>query len=258
MPQLNFVKQGKGPVLVLSHSLGSDLGMWDEVAAALEARYTVLRYDHRGHGKSEVVPGPYTMAALAEDVASLIAEQAKKPVHFIGLSMGGMVAQALAVRYPQMIRSIVVANSANYFDEARRASWRERIETVRKEGLQAISGQTMQRWFTREFRADTINGGAQRVERIRATLEATDPQAYIACCEAILGMDFRTSNGLIHCPSLVIYGKRDESTPEDMSRAISLAISGAQLHAMNTAHLSATEKPMSFAKLVSDFLEAVQ
>ncbi|MES2973888.1 MAG: alpha/beta fold hydrolase [Pseudomonadota bacterium] len=257
MPQLNFVKQGKGPVLVLSHSLGSDLGMWDDVAAALQARFTVLRYDHRGHGKSEVVPGPYTLAALAEDAASLIAEQARKPVHFIGLSMGGMVAQALAVRYPQMIRSIVVANSSNYFEEARRASWRERIDTVRKDGMAAIAEQTMQRWFTREFRADTVNGGIGRVARTRAVLEATDPGAYIACCEAIMAMDFRTSDGLIHCPSLVIYGKRDESTPEAMSRAISLAISGAQLHGMNTAHMSATEKPLSFAKLVSDFLETV-
>ena len=116
----------------------------------------------------------------------------------------------------------------------------------------------MQRWFTREFRADTINGGMEQVARTRAVLEATDPATYIACCEAIMAMDFRSSNGLIHCPSLVIFGKRDESTPEAMARAMSLAISGAQLHGMNTAHLSATEKPLFFAKLVSDFLETVQ
>jgi len=255
MPQLNFVKQGKGPIIVLSHALGSDLGMWDEVAAGLQTRYTVLRYDHRSHGKSEVVPGTCTIAGLAEDAAALIAGQAREPVHFVGISMGGMVAQALAVRFPELIRSIVVANSANYFEEPRRTSWLERIKTVREQGMAAIAEGTMQRWFTRECRADTTNGGIERVAKARATLLATDRDAYLACCEAIMTIDFRTSNGLIHCPALVVAGKRDESTPEAMSRCIALAISGAQLRVLDTAHMSAMEQPLSFAKLVSDFIE---
>jgi 3-oxoadipate enol-lactonase len=256
MPQLNFVKQGKGPILVLSHALGSDLGMWDEVATALQSRYSVLRYDHRGHGKSQAVPGPYTMAALAEDAAALIAQEARQPVHFVGISMGGMVAQALAVRYPQMIRSIVVANSASHYDDKIRARWQERIRLVQQGGTEAVADYVMERYFTPEFRADTVNGGQARVAAARARLVATDAQAYLASCEAIAGIDFRSSNGLIHCPSLVLAGLRDESTPPALSRAIAIAISGAQLSMLDTAHLSAVEQPLSFAKLVSDFLQS--
>lgn len=257
MPQLNFVKQGKGPIIVLSHALGSDLGMWDEVAAGLLPRYTVLRYDHRGHGKSQRVPGPCTIASLAEDAASLIAAEAGRPVHFVGISMGGVVAQALAVRYPQLISSIVVANSSAFYGEAARAAFQARIDTVREHGMQAIAEGTMQRWFTPECRADDTNGGMERVARARATFDATDRQSWLTCAEAIAGVDFRTSNGLIHCPSLVVAGKRDESTPEEMSRAIALAISGAELRVLDTGHLSAMEQPLSFGKLVSDFVETV-
>jgi 3-oxoadipate enol-lactonase len=255
MPQLNFVKEGKGPIIVLSHALGADLHMWDEVADGLKTRYTVLRYDHRGHGKSEVVPGPCTLAVLAEDAAALIAAQSRRPVHFVGISMGGMVAQALAVRFPQLIRSIVVANSANYFDELVRASRLERIKAVRELGIAAIADATLARWFTPECRADTTNGGIERVAKARATMLATDKAAYLACIEAIMQIDLRTSNGLIHCPALVVAGKRDESTTEAMVRAISLSISGAQLRLLDTAHMSAMEQPLSFAKLVSDFIE---
>ena len=255
MPQLNFVKQGKGPIIVLSHALGADLHMWDEVAAGLQTRFSVLRYDHRGHGKSEAVPGACTLAGLVDDAAELIAGQARQPVHFVGISMGGMVAQALAVRFPQLIRSIVVANSASYFDELRRAGWIERIKTVREQGIAAIAEGTLARWFTPESRADTTNVGIERVAKARATMLATNRDAYLACCEAIMQIDLRTSNGLIHCPALVVAGKRDESTPEAMSRVIAMAISGAQLRVLDTAHMSAMEQPLSFAKLVSDFIE---
>ncbi|MBC7381263.1 MAG: alpha/beta fold hydrolase [Burkholderiaceae bacterium] len=256
MPQLNFIKQGKGPILVLSHALGSDLGMWDEVATALQSRYTVLRYDHRGHGKSEVVPGPYTIAGLAEDAAALIARQARQPVHFVGISMGGIVAQALAVRYPQWIRSVVVADAASHADDKTRARWQERIRLVEEGGIEAVADYVMARYFTPEFRADTENGGKARVAATRARLVATDPAAYVASCQALANMDFRTSNGLIHCPSLVVCGLRDEYTPPALSRAMAIGISGAQLRMLDTAHLSAVEQPLSFAKLVSDFLQS--
>ncbi|RYX93858.1 MAG: alpha/beta fold hydrolase [Comamonadaceae bacterium] len=257
MPQLNFVKEGKGPIIVLSHALGSDLHMWDEVAAGLLPRFTVLRYDHRGHGRSERVAGPYTIAGLAEDAAALIAEQARRPVHFVGISMGGMVAQALAVRFPQMISSIVVANSANFYEGAARTGFKSRVNAVREGGLAAIADGTMERWFTPECRADETNGGMKRVAKARATLEATDKDAWIASADAVAAIDFRSSNGLIHCPALVVAGKRDESTPVAMSSAIALAISGAQLRVLDAAHLSAMEQPLSFGKLVSDFVETV-
>ncbi len=257
MPQLNFVKQGQGPVIVLSHALGCDLGMWDDVARLLEPHFTVLRYDHRGHGRSDPIIGPITIASLAEDVAALIVDQARRPVHFVGLSLGGMVAQALAVRYPQMVRSIVVANSGSHYDAAGRALWTERIRGVREGGLASVADGILARWFTPEFRADETSGGARRVAAIRRSLVATDPASYVACCEAISAMDLRGTNGLIHCPALVLAGERDEFSPVALSQAIAIAISGAQLLTLDTAHLSAVEKPMTFCKLVSDFIATV-
>jgi 3-oxoadipate enol-lactonase len=255
-PMLHWIKEGQGPVVVLSHALGCDLRMWDDVAAILQARFTVLRYDQRGHGQSEVVPGPYTMGLLSEDAAGLIGAQAPGAVHFVGLSMGGMVAQSLAASQPQLLKSIVVANAANCYDEAARAQWQARISTVRTQGVAAIADGAMQRWFTPEFRAD--QGGAACVASLRLQLEKTDAAAYAASCEAVAGMDFRASNAHIACPALVIAGTRDEATPVALSQAIADSIAGAQLRTLDAAHLSAVEQPQAFARLLESFFDGVE
>lgn len=255
MPQLNFVNEGKGPVVVLGHALGGDLSMWDDVARQLRQRYTVLRYDHRGHGRSPVIPGPCSIEALADDAAALIDEQIGAPVHYVGLSMGGMVAQQLAARHPRLVGSIVVANSSSYFDETGRAVWRARIETARNHGMAGLADSTMARWFTPEFRA--AEGGAERVAELRRRFEAMDPGAYAACGEAVSRIEFCSTNPRIACPTLVIAGTRDEATPPAMSQAICNSISGAVLTTIAAAHLSAVEKPAEFAKLVADFLKTL-
>lgn len=254
-PVLNWAREGQGPVIVLSHALGCDLSMWDGVAALLKDRYTVLRYDHRGHGQSSSPAGPYTMDQLADDAASLIRAQANgEPVHFAGLSMGGMTAQALAARHPQLVKSITVANAAAYYDEAARAMWQARIETVTEKGVAAIAEGAMQRWFTPEFRADQAGGGAARVADLRARLEQIAPAPYAASCSAVAHIDFRTSNPGIACPALVIAGTRDEATPVALSEQIAAGIPGAQLRTLDAAHLSAVEQPAAFAGLLSSFL----
>lgn len=252
MPELNFVRTGQGPVVVLSHALGSDSSMWEGVAQRLSRVCTVLSYDHRGHGRSPTVQGAWSIEAMADDAAALIDQQVNSPVHFVGLSMGGMVAQQLAVRHPHLVASIVVANSSSHYDETARAMWRARIETVRSLGMAGVADSVMQRWFTAAFRAD--ERGAARVAQVRGRFEAMDPQAYAQACQAVADIDFRSSNPRIACPALVIAGTQDEATPPEMARAICNTISGAVPAFIDAAHLSAVEKPVEFAKLVADFL----
>ncbi len=256
-PVLHWAKEGQGPVVVLSHALGCDMSMWDGVAALLASRFTVLRYDHRGHGQSEAPVGPYSIDMLADDAAGLIAAQAEGPVHFVGLSLGGMTAQALAARYPRLVKSITIANSASWYDDAARAMWQARANTVLAEGVSAIADGAMQRWFTPAFRTDMVAGGAQRVAQLRSRLEQTHAAAYAASCMAVCNIDFRASNSGITCPALVIAGLQDEATPVAMSQAIAGSIPGAQLQTLDAAHLSAVEQVGPFARTVENFLGSV-
>ena len=169
--------------------------------------------------------------------------------------MGGMVAQQIAVRHPHLIDSIVVANSSSYYDDAARAMWRARIDTVLSQGMGAIAEGAMQRWFTPEFRADAE--GAERVSALRAVLEATDAKAYAAACEAVSRIEFCGTNPRIACPALVIGGTRDEATPLEMAEAICRTISGAELATIEASHLSAVEKPARFAVLVAGFIRGL-
>jgi 3-oxoadipate enol-lactonase len=154
-----------------------------------------------------------------------------------------------------MIASIVVANSSSYYDDGVRGMWRARIDTVLGQGMAAIADGAIQRWFTPEFRSDSQ--GAQRVAQLRSVLEATDPKAYAAACDAVSRIEFTSSNPRIACPALVIGGLRDEATPMAMSEAICQAISGAELATIDASHLSAVEKPAEFAALVAGFIRGV-
>jgi 3-oxoadipate enol-lactonase len=166
-----------------------------------------------------------------------------------------MVAQQLAVRHPHLVTSIVVANSSSYYDQAARATWNARIETVRSQGMEAIADGVMQRWFTPEFRENPE--GAKRVAASRAVLVATDPKAYVDCCEAVSRIDFYGANPRIACPALVIAGTLDESAPFAMAEVIRNTISGAELVTLPAAHLSAVERPGEFSNLVVEFIRGV-
>jgi 3-oxoadipate enol-lactonase len=250
MTRLKVLREGHGPIVVLSHALGCDLHMWDGLAEVLARSHTVLRYDHRNHGGSEVVPGPLTMQMLAEDAAELIAREAEgEPVHFVGLSMGGMTAQALAPAHPQLLRSLVIANSSAYY--ADRTPWRVRVETVQAQGVAAIAPGAVARWLTPAY--VSTPEGAETARRLHATLVGTDAAGYIASCEVVAAIDFRESNRAIQTPTLVIAGTQDEATPPAMSEAMAEAIPGAKLARIDAAHLSAVERPVEFAQLLIDF-----
>ncbi|RSZ33319.1 MULTISPECIES: alpha/beta fold hydrolase [unclassified Variovorax] len=250
MTRLNVVREGDGPIVVLSHALGCDLSMWDGVAAQLSRAHTVLRYDHRNHGASEVVPGALRVETLAQDVAELIQREAGgEPVHFVGLSMGGMTAQALAVRHPELLKTMVIANSAAHYPD--QSPWRARVETVAAKGVAAIAPGAVSRWLTPAY-VGTPEGAAA-AEKLHDVLVRTDAQGYIESCNAVAAIDFRESNHRIAVPTLVIGGLQDEATPMAMSQAMVGAIPGARLATIDAAHLSAVERPVEFTQLLIDF-----
>ncbi|MDQ0590434.1 alpha/beta fold hydrolase [Variovorax paradoxus] len=250
MTRLNVVREGSGPFVVLSHALGCDLHMWDGVAEQLARGHTVIRYDHRNHGGSEVVPGALRVETLAHDVAELIQREAGgEPVHFVGLSMGGMTAQALAVRHPELLRSVVIANSSAHYPD--QSPWRARAETVAAKGVAAIASGAVSRWLTHGY--VTTQEGKAAAQVLHDVLVRTDAQAYIDSCNAVAAIDFRESNRRIAVPTLVIAGLQDEATPLAMSEAIAAAIPGARLATIDAAHLSAVERPVEFTQLLIDY-----
>lgn len=250
MTRLNVVREGNGPIVVLSHALGCDLSMWDGVAAQLARAHTVLRYDHRNHGASEVVPGELRIETLAQDAAELIRREAGgEPVHFVGLSMGGMTAQALAVRHPELLKTIVIANSAAHYPD--QTPWRARVETVGAKGVAAIAPGAVSRWLTPAWAATAE--GAEAAKKLHDVLVRTDAQGYIESCNAVAAIDFRESNHRVAVPTLVIGGLQDEATPMAMSQAMAAAIPHARLQTIDAAHLSAVERPAEFAQLLIDF-----
>ena len=251
MKPLHFVEQGQGPMLVLSHALGLNLNMWDGVAEVLARRFTVLRYDHRGHGSSGGAADPFSVEDLADDAARLIASRTEHPVFFVGLSLGGMTAQALAVRAPEMLKGIVIANSASFYPDP--TPWAQRVERVLSKGVEDIADGAVDRWLTPAFRA-TEAGGAVATQ-LRATLISTDAVAYAAACTAISKMDLREGNRRISVPTLVIAGAQDLATPPSMSQEIASAVPGAQMRSIDTAHISAAEKPAELAGLIESFVD---
>lgn len=250
-PDLEIVEQGQGTPVVLGHALGVDLRMWDEVADTLASEHLVLRYDHRGQGASAVPAGPYTMDALVDDAAALLRERALGPVVYVGLSMGGMVAQGLAVKHPALVRGIVVANSAARYPPEARATWAQRIASVQAQGLAAVADATMVRWFTPAFRA----ARPEVVERFRQAVLRSDPAGYVATCAAIAEVDWLDRLPAVACPALVIAGALDAGAPPAMGRAIATAIPGAELQVWDdVAHMSAIEQPARFVAALRRFI----
>jgi 3-oxoadipate enol-lactonase len=236
---------------VLAHALGCDLTMWDALADVLAEHGRVVRYDQRGHGSSDAPAGPYAMADLADDAARLLRELDSGPVVWIGLSMGGMVGQELALRHPSLVAALVVANSTSGYPEAARAMWRDRIGTVNAAGSEAIADAVMGRYFHDEFRATQ----AATVARFRRRLVTTSAAGYVACCAAVAGVGTTERLPQVAVPTLVIAGELDAGTPLPMSETIARQVQQGTLEVISGAsHLSAVEQPERFAALVQQFM----
>lgn len=236
------------PVVLLSNSLGTTLGMWEPQLAALTARHRVLRYDSRGHGDSGVPPGPCTMERLGRDALALLDALGLERVSFAGVSMGGMVGMWLGVHAGHRLERLVIANSAAWIGP--REPWDERIATVRARGMEAIVPAVIERWFTPRFRA----AEPETVERVAAMLRATPVEGYAACCAAVRDQDQREAIRGIKVPTLVVAGTHDLATPPAKAQEIAAAIEGARLVELDAAHLSNIERAEDFNRHLLGFL----
>jgi 3-oxoadipate enol-lactonase len=237
------------PTLLLSSSLGTTMDMWEPQLEPLRQRYNIIRYDLRGHGKSSVPPGPYTIDQLGGDVLALIEALRLTRVAFCGLSIGGMIGQWLAANAPQNFSSFILANTAANIGT--RETWNQRIAAVEQGGLTVIADGVLQRWFTPSFR----EAYPQKTGQMREMLTSCNPQGYASACAAIRDMDLRDSIGAIDKPVCIIAGQMDVVTVVDDARFLQRQIKGSSLVQLPAAHISNVEASAQFTTAVLDFLE---
>lgn len=238
------------PLLVLCNSLGTELGMWEPQMPRLLEHFRVLRHDARGHGQSQVTPGPYTIAQLAADVIALLDHLQAERAHFCGLSMGGMIGMWLGAHQPARFERLVLSNTAAHMPPPE--AWNTRIDKVKREGMAAIVPMVLERWFTPGF----VARAPQQVEPVRAMLLRTPVAGYVASCAAVRDMDQRGALAAIAVPTLVIAGSHDSSTPPADGRYLAQQIPGARYLELDAAHLSNLEQADRFTDAVTGFLRA--
>lgn len=238
-----------GPVLAFSNSLGTDLRVWEPLLPYLPKTWRLLRYDTAGHGLSEH-PGSRSIEDHADDLATLLAHVEVGQAVIVGLSVGGMIAQALATRQPQRIAGLVLSNTAPKIGSAK--IWNERISGVEKAGIAALSEGVLERWFSKEFRAER----PEDLSLWRAMLTRTPPDSYIALCAAIRDADFTASTAKIQLPTLCVVGSEDGSTPPETVRAMAELIGGARYAEIaGVGHLPCVEAPQAMAAEIVKFMK---
>ena len=239
-----------GPAVVLLHALGTNLSIWDEVVELLPAGCRVLRFDQRGHGLSDVPEPPYAMGALIRDAERLMVHFGMRDAVVVGLSLGGLVAQGLAVKRLDLVRGIVLSNTATKIGSA--AMWGDRVASVQAHGLKAYAPGAMERMFGRKWREVT------GMPRVRAILEGMDARGWVGCASAIAGTDFYTPTAGLTLPTLAIAGALDGTTPPDLVRETADLILGSRFHLIRGAgHLPMVEKPVEYAGVLAEFLRSI-
>lgn len=242
------------PVITLGHSLCCDLGAWDELAADLSKDYQVLRYSLRGHGKSAASAPPYTMALLADDLAAILDHYGIAKSHILGLSIGGMIGQEFALRYPNRVLSLIISSSMCALPEGSEALWPERIRLAKEEGLQATVETSMSRWFV----AGSLDKRPELDARVRRMIVETSVDGYVGCCHAIAGLDLKDRISAIDAKTLILVGSEDASTTPSAAEQIRNRIRGSRLVVVdNAAHQLALEKPEIFRTEVRRHLAEV-
>jgi len=247
--QLHYRDDGdpNGAPIVFANSLGTDLRLWDAMLPHLPDGLRIIRYDKRGHGLSSQPPAPYSMGALVRDAEALLDHLKVRDCVFVGLSIGGLIAQGLAVKRMDQVRGLVLSNTAAKIGTP--SIWKDRMDAIRKDGIEALADATMERWFSRAFRA-TPDHLLWRNMMVRQPVDG-----YLGCCAAISGTDFYTPTSGLRLPTLGIAGSEDGSTPPDLVRETVDLIPGARFELMRRAgHLPCVEQPTEYAALLQGFL----
>ncbi len=238
----------EAPALLLSNSLGTTDALWDRVLASFRTRFRVIRYDTRGHGRSAVTPGPYSLATLGADAVAVLDAAGIGRAHCCGVSLGGLTGMWLGIHAPHRIDRLVLANTGALVGTAE--IWNRRIAVVETEGMTAIVPSLLERWFTPEFRA----GNPSTVAMFSRMLAGIPPVGYVGAAAAVRDADLREQIAAIRAPTLVVVGTRDPATPPALGELIRDRITGARLVGLDAAHLSNVEQPAAFATAVTDFL----
>ena len=244
-----------GPVVCITHSLASDGGSWaEQVPPLLQAGFRVLRVDMRGHGGSDPVAGDYTMKALADDVAAVLEALAIPRVHYIGLSIGGMIGQAFAIARSAKLISAMWCDTLPASPAGAAAMWDERMTTVRRaNSLEPLADATVERWFTDAFKPR--NPG--RWKQIRDTIAATTPAGYLGCSAAIMNFDFTGQLSSLSVPTLVVCGADDPGTPPSENRRLAGLVPGGRYEEIaNARHFPNVEHPEIFNRIMMGWLES--
>jgi len=235
------------PALLLLHSLGTTLHVWDEQASALSRGFRVIRPDLRGHGLSQVTPGPYTIDAMAEDVLAVLDALGVARAHVAGLSIGGMVAQALAAKAPFRVLSLILCDTAMVIPP--KTLWHERAALVRAQGMAPVIEPVIARWVTPDFRNHPASIGLETM------LRRTDPEGYAAAAEAIAAADFSDTTKALRTPALIVIGEQDEATPLSSAEALRAAIDGAHLVIVpDASHIATVQQPAAVTAAMQRFL----
>ncbi len=240
----------EAPVVLLAHSLGTTMAMWADQVPALMQRYRVLRYDLRGHGESEAPAGEYSIAQLAADAAGLVDALGLSRVHFVGLSLGGMVGQAFALDHGDKLAGLVLAGTTCAMPDP--APWDERIQKVRTKGTAAVADAVVANWFTPGF----AEASPQTVEVVRQQILATPAMGYAGCCAAVRDLALCERLGEIDRPSLLLSGGLDPVTSPDTMAGLAQRLPRAeQITLPGVRHMMGIERPGAFNEALLGFLD---
>ena len=253
LPHVNTVRCGprRGTPVVLVHPVGLDLSYWDGQIEALRPTYDVVAFDLPGHGRSPGTPSDWTLNKAAAVLAGVIRGLGSPDAHVVGLSVGGMIAQALALAEPGLVRSLTLIDTAASFPDAGRAGMRARAEAARRGGMAAVLSSTLERWFTPETRA----GRPDLVDRVTKTLLRDDPMVHAAMWDMIAALDLAGELHRISCPALILVGEHDPSSPPAAARQLREGIAGARMRVIaDASHMAPLERPGVVNGHLLDFL----